>query len=70
MEETTLLEVINRIKNLLEQRHWYEAREYTQLEINNITGATAEECKNTKYHFYPTYCKYCSNINCGDNPNR
>lgn len=69
MEESTLLEVINRIKMLLEQGHWFEAREYTDLEIRNITGATAEECKNTKYHFYPTYCKYCSNINCGDNPN-
>ena len=53
MEETTLLEVINRIKNLLEQRHWYEAREYTQLEINNITGATAEELRRiSSYYTY------------------
>ena len=70
MEETTLLEILNRIRMLLEGGRWFEAREYTQLEINNITGATAEECKNTKYHFYPTYCKYCSNRNCGDNQNK
>ena len=48
MEEAKLLEIINRIKVLLEQGHWFEAREYTDLEINNITGATAEQCKNTK----------------------
>lgn len=70
MEESKLLEIINRIKILLEQGHWFEAREYTDLEINNLTGATAENCKNTMYHFYPTYCKYCSNVNCGDNPNK
>ena len=70
MEEVRLLEVINRIKVLLEGGHWFEAREYTDLEIRNITGATAEECKNTKYNFYPTYFKYCSNTNCGDNQNK
>ena len=70
MEEPKLLEIINRIKLLLEGGHWFEAREYTDLEINNLTGVTAENCKNTMYHFYPTYCKYCSNVNCEDNPNK
>lgn len=70
MEEATLLEIINRIKMLLESGHWIEAREYTDLEINNLTSTTAEQCKNTKYHFYPTYCKYCSNVNCKDNQNK
>ena len=32
MEEVRLLEVINRIKVLLEGGHWFEAREYTDLD--------------------------------------
>ena len=69
MEQTTLLEIICRIKNLLEQDHIFEAREYTQLEINNLKGITQENCKNTMYAFYPMYCDSCRNINCEDNKN-
>lgn len=69
MEETTLLEILNRIKSLIKQGHIYEAKEYLQVEINNLTGASIEQCKNTKYHFYSTYCKYCSNINCKEKLN-
>lgn len=69
MEEKTLLEIIYRIKNLLGRNEIFEAKEYIELELNNLNGITQEQCKNTKYHFYPTYCKYCSNTNCESNRN-
>ena len=69
MEELKLLEILKRVKNILEQDNLFIAREYIQLEINNLKGLTQEKCKNTMYHFYPTYCQYCSNVNCADNKN-
>lgn len=69
MEEKTLLEIINRIKNFIEHNNIFEAKEYIELELNNLNGTTQLQCQNTKYHFYPTYCKYCSNINCESNRN-
>ena len=69
MEEKTLLEIINRIKNFIEHNNIFEAKEYIELELNNLNGTTQQQCQNTKCHFYPTYCKYCSNINCESNRN-
>ena len=70
MEELKLLEILKRVKNILEYKsNLFIAKEYTRLEINNLKGLTQESCKNTMYHFYPDYCKYCSNINCQDNKN-
>lgn len=69
MEEIKLLEIINRTKNFLENNDLYGAKEYIQIEINNLTDVTQEHCKNTIYHFYDSYCKYCTNINCGSNKN-
>lgn len=39
------------------------------MKLKNIKGIIPENCKNTKYHFYPTYCKYCSIVRCPDNRN-
>lgn len=69
MEEIKLLEIINRTKNFLKNNDLFEAREYIQVEINNLKGITQENCKNTKYHFYDSYCKYCTNFNCESNKN-
>lgn len=69
MKEEILLETIYRIQNFIENKQIAEAKDYVKLEIDNLTGATEERCKNTKYHFYPTFCKYCSIKNCISNPN-
>lgn len=69
MEEQVLLQIINDIRRFLDKNKVYEAKQYVQLELNNIRGITPENCKNTKYHFYPTYCKYCSIVRCPDNRN-
>lgn len=66
MQEVKMLEIISRIKNLLERNCVYEAKIYTQLEIENLKGITQKKCKNTKY-FFGNYCKYCSNMNCVSN---
>lgn len=69
METKTLLEIINRIKDFIDHNDICEAKEYVELELNNLKGTTQQQCQNTKYHFYPTYCKYCNNINCESNRN-
>ena len=69
MEELKLLEILKNIRNLLENNFLYEAKQYIQIEINNIDGTTEKNCKNTYYYFYDTYCKWCSNYNCSSNKN-
>lgn len=64
MEEEKILQILNRIKICLNRNDLYIAKEYVQLEIDNITGASEQRCKNTKYYFYDSYCKYCKNENC------
>lgn len=70
MEETKMIKILDILSNLLKTDNLYEAREYLQIEINNLTGETEEKCKNTKYYFYDCFCKYCSNTNCGSNRNK
>jgi hypothetical protein len=70
MEEANMIYILDRIRKLLEDNKLFEAQEYVQLEIDNLSGTTPERCKDTKYHFYPTYCKYCSNMNCISNTNK
>lgn len=70
MKEQVLLDIICAIKRFLENGEPDKAKEYVELEIKNILGLTPEDCKNTKYHFWPTYCKYCNIVRCPDNQNQ
>ena len=69
MEKIKMLEILKRIKNCLEHKALYEAREYTKLEINNLKGITEKECKNSRYYCNDWYCKECRNLNCTGNMN-
>ena len=64
MSETKMLEILERIRVCIYRNDLYVVKKYVQLEIENLTGATEYNCKNTKYYFYPAYCEYCSNDNC------
>lgn len=70
MKETEMLEILDRIRNLLESCSPDVTKQYVELEIENLVGTTTERCKNTKYYFYNWYCKFCSNANCISNRNR
>jgi len=65
-----MLNILKRIKILLERDSLDTAKDYIRLEIDNLNGTTEDRCKNTKYYFYDCYCKYCSNLNCLSNKNR
>ena len=67
MEEKTLLEILNRISILIRKDDIVNAREYLQIEIDNLKNITPQKCKNTKYHFYNSFCNKCSNYNCSEN---
>lgn len=68
MEEEKMLDVLYAIKRFLQKDEISYAKDYIDLQMNNLKGLTPENCKKTIYHFYPTYCKYCSNENCPDHP--
>ena len=69
MDENELLKVLERIKQLLKNDLLIEAKEYVDLEIENLKGITEQKCKNTMYYFGDFYCKYCENLNCSSNQN-
>lgn len=62
-----MLDILRRIKMFLLDDEITLARELVELELDNITGATEERCKNTKYYANEWYCKDCSNLNCSSN---
>ena len=68
MEESKILEILNRIKVCVKSDSLNVAKELIKIEIENLKGITEQRCKNTKYYFYDT-CKYCSNYNCNSNKN-
>lgn len=70
MEESTMLQILNRIKICIERDSLDIAKDLIKLEIDNLKGITEQRCKNTKYYYYPTCCKYCSNLNCSSNVNK
>lgn len=69
MKEETLLDIICRIKCFIEKNELSYARDYVQLEIDNLKGITPEYCLKTRYA-YDWYCKQCSNLNCSSNKNK
>lgn len=69
MENVIMLDILKRIKMFLLDDELVLARKLVELELDNIKGITEERCRNTKYHFYNSYCKYCSNWNCSSNAN-
>jgi len=64
MNEDMMLKVLNRIQMFIDKGELSYAKDYIRLELNNLTGATEENCKNTQYYFYDCFCKYCENENC------
>lgn len=70
MENLEMLKILRKIKLFLNKDSIDLARDLAQLELDNLTGATEERCKNTKYYFYDWYCQYCNNVNCESNKNK
>ena len=64
MNDEKMLEILERIRICLNRNSVDVAKELVNLEIDNLNGNTEKKCKNTKYHFYNSYCKYCDNVNC------
>lgn len=69
MEELKMLEILKRIEVSIKMDSLDVAKKLIKLEIENLKGITEEKCKNTRYYFYDSYCKYCSNYNCRSNKN-
>ncbi len=69
MEKDVVLNILKATKNLLFYNDIVSAKEYVQLEIDNLEGTTPKKCKSPfrNSHFY--YCDKCSNKNCPDNKN-
>ena len=67
MNNEKMLEILERIRICLNRNSVDIAKELVNLEIDNLNGNTEVKCKNTKYHFFGSYCKYCSNANCLNN---
>ncbi len=70
MEESTMLELLNRIKICIDRDSLDIAKDLTRLEINNLKGITEKNCKSLKYYCYDWACKSCSNLNCNSNRNK
>ena len=70
MENVKVLEMLKRIKACIICEDVDAAKQYVQLEIDNLMGIAQERCKNTRYFFFGGYCKYCSNLNCESNESR
>lgn len=60
MEKQETIEILNRINSLLLKNATFEARDYINLELDNLKGITSKNCKGAKLNF----CKSCSNLNC------
>ncbi len=69
MNDEKMLEILEKIRICLNRNSVDVAKELVNLEIDNLKAVTEEKCKNTKYHFYNSYCKYCKNLNCKSNAN-
>ena len=66
METISFLDILSRIRSCLLNDDRYIAKEYVELEINNLKGRTEKRCENKQY-FGKSYCKYCLNVNCNEN---
>lgn len=66
MQNEQMLEILERIKICLDRDSLDIAKDYINLEINNLKGITELECKNTKYS-WNNYCEKCRNLNCNRN---
>lgn len=62
IDNNVVIDMLRRINILLLKDAQFEAREYIQLEIQNLNGITYKECKNK--HLGIDYCNNCSNLNC------
>lgn len=67
MEESTMLQILNRIKICIDRNSLDIARDLVNLEIENLKDLTKKKCKNTRYYYYDWCCGYCSNLNCSCN---
>ena len=55
-----VIDMLNRINILLLKDAPFEAREYIQLELENLKNITPQKCKFKNFN----YCNKCGNINC------
>ena len=69
MDKTRLIEILQRIKQCIEQDAVTVGKELTQIELNNLKGITEQQCLLTKYYYYDCACKYCDNTNCNSHIN-
>lgn len=70
MEETKMLEILNRIKVCIERDSLMIAKDLVRLEINNLKGITEKNKKDTKYYCHGWACKYCNNSDCKAKQNK
>lgn len=67
MEESTMLNILNKIQWLIVRNRFVEGRRLVKQELNNLKGITEIECK---VHTMNTEgCKSCKNYNCNLNLN-
>ena len=65
MQNEQMLEILERIKVCLDRDSLDIAKDYINLEINNLRGKKLK-CQNTKYS-WNNYCEKCRNLNCNRN---
>ncbi len=67
MEDLKMLNLLKRIKLLLQRNSLTLAIDLIELEVENLQGITEKKCKNTIYPNYDWYCNDCYNLNCKSN---
>lgn len=68
MEETTMLNILDRLDWLIVRNRSYEAKRLVKQEIENVKEITEKNCR--RYKLNKTYCQVCSNLNCNYNQNK
>lgn len=67
MENSKMLDILNKLYTLLQYDSKDIARNLVRVEIENLKGITERRCHNTIYNNQGWYCKDCHNLNCNYN---
>lgn len=67
MEESTILNVLYKLKWLIIRNRTFEMKRLIKQELNNLKGVTEKTCKLIKIR--KDYCIVCKNLNCNKKQN-
>lgn len=65
MEIQEMLDILEKIRICIKNDSLNIAKDFVNLEIENLKGITEKKCQNNKYA-YEWYCSECNNLNCSN----